>query len=90
MRVLVVVLIVVYCISCGRDRKDIPHWAKSQKNWTALMKWAYEGDTIKIDSALKSGMHPDTTNYRGWTALKVAVKAGKADVVKIQRRSKFT
>jgi ankyrin repeat protein len=47
------------------------------------MKWSYEGDITKIDSVLRLGMNPDTTSNKGWTALKVAVKAGKTEVVQL-------
>ena len=87
MRILIFGLIVISFAGCGRQQKETPPWAKSQSNWTDLMKWSYVGDTARIDSALRSGMDPDETNHTGWTPLKVAVKAGKTSVVRLLLRS---
>ena len=79
MRMFIFQVIVLSLVGCTPQ----PEWAKNQSGWTELMKWSYQGDSKRIDSAIRSGVNPNEMGEKGWTPLKVAVKAGKSDVVEL-------
>lgn len=63
-------------------------WDKDKSKWTVLMKFAYQGDTLRIDSLLSHGQNINSKNINGWTALKVAVKKGQTKTVSYLLRQK--
>jgi ankyrin repeat protein len=63
-------------------------WDKDQSKWTTLMKYAYKGDTVRIDSLLSRGENVNQKDINGWTALKVAVKKGRSKTVAYLLRHK--
>ena len=86
MKILLLMCFYFFTIASCYANKD--PWDKDQSKWTILMKLAYQGDTLRIDSLLSHKQNINSQNINGWTALKVAIKKGQTKTVDFLLRHK--